>query len=471
MAANNRRARRRRVPYSIDLQHSATVSNVVVSSAAVVVEDVLRTMTNQGSARAAQRLRPRRRRSVRDVYRELGSIYFRRAYRMTYISFKRLAALLRPLISASTGYKGTPRYCPNGPIPPDVRLACAIRWFAGGSTYDIMTTFGVSHTDTINSYWYVVDAVNQHPGFTISYPDDHDKQRSIAAGFAEVSSAGFGCCSGAVDGIMIWTHKPSMKDCFNVGCSPGKFLCGRKKKYGLNCQAVCDVRGRFLDISILYPGSTSDCLAFEGMSLFHRLEQGILAPELCLFGDNAYLNTAYMATPYAGVSGGTKDAYNFYHSQLRIRIEFAFGMLTHRWAILRSAIPVNVTVQKTVALVLALAKLHNYCIDEKEASCDAAYGSAIDEWRNELTGAVPLVETNQQYAPDNASTTIGTVTPHQLLDGGNHFDDIGLNGRYNRQRRYNYLSRINGSPLPRERLHSHVADTGITRPTPQPSRR
>jgi hypothetical protein len=101
---------------------------------------------------------------------------------------------------------------------------------------------------------------------------------------------------------------------------------------------------------ILYPGSTSDCLAFKGVLLFQKLDEGILAPGLCIFGDKAYLNTPNMATPYAAVSGGTKDAYNFYHSQLRIRIECTFGMLTHRWAILRSAIPMNVTVQKTAQL-------------------------------------------------------------------------------------------------------------------------
>ena len=78
---------------------------------------------------------------------------------------------------------------------------------------------------------------------------------------------------------------------------------------------------------LVYPGSTSDCLAFKGMSMFQKLEQGILAPGLCLFGDNAYMNTQYMATPYAAVSGGTKDAYNFYHSQLRI--ECTFSILTH----------------------------------------------------------------------------------------------------------------------------------------------
>jgi hypothetical protein len=57
----------------------------------------------------------------------------------------------------------------------------------------------------------------------------------------------------------------------------------------------------------MYPGSTSDCLTFEGMALFQKLEGDILAPGLCIFGDNAYLNTSYVATPYANVSGGTKD--------------------------------------------------------------------------------------------------------------------------------------------------------------------
>jgi hypothetical protein len=32
----------------------------------------------------------------------------------------------------------------------------------------------------------------------------------------------------------------------------------------------------------------------------------MLAPDLCLFGDNSYLNTPYMAAPYAAVSSGTK---------------------------------------------------------------------------------------------------------------------------------------------------------------------
>jgi hypothetical protein len=67
-----------------------------------------------------------------------------------------------------------------------------------------MTTFGLSHTDALESCWYVVDAVNTHPSLTIVYPDDHKEQHSIVAhGFSQVLAAAFGCCAGAIDGILI----------------------------------------------------------------------------------------------------------------------------------------------------------------------------------------------------------------------------------------------------------------------------
>lgn len=82
---------------------------------------------------------------------------------------------------------------------------------------------------------------------------------------------------------------------------------------------------------------------------------------------------------------------------------------------------------KTGALVHAIAKRDNYCVDEKEPPGDDAYGSAVDERRNEVTGALPLVERtlhHMQEFIDDRST--GTVTPVQLLDGRNHIGDIGL---------------------------------------------
>jgi hypothetical protein len=55
----------------------------------------------------------------------------------------------------------------------------------------------------MNSFWFVMDAIDKHLAFAFIYPTDHNNQRTIAAAFSEVSSAGFACCAGAVDDILI----------------------------------------------------------------------------------------------------------------------------------------------------------------------------------------------------------------------------------------------------------------------------
>jgi hypothetical protein len=102
------------------------------------------------------------------------------------------------------------------------------------------------------------------------------------------------------------------------GVGRKKFLCGRKGKFGLNCQAISDVHGRILDMSIVYGGVSSDCLAFEGSDIYHHLERGLLHDNSVLFGNNAYLNSKFMVTPFPNVSSGSKDDFNFFHSQLCI---------------------------------------------------------------------------------------------------------------------------------------------------------
>ena len=55
---------------------------------------------------------------------------------------------------------------------------------------------------------------------------------------------------------------------------------------------------------------------------------------MVLIGDNAYVKLKYMAMPIEGARPGFEDDYNFYHSQCRIIIECAFGILVQRWGIL-----------------------------------------------------------------------------------------------------------------------------------------
>ena len=86
-----------------------------------------------------------------------------------------------------------------------------------------------------------------------------------------------------------------------------------------------------------------------------------------------------MATHY-WTPNTAKDNYNFYHSQLGINVECAFGMLVQRWSILRRPLPAAMGIHKITALTFCLCKLHNFLLDDKEKiaprTCqDAAYGA------------------------------------------------------------------------------------------------
>jgi len=147
----------------------------------------------------------------------------------------------------------------------------------------------------------------------IDFPKEHEEQIKIAKEFEEISSAQFRNCVGAIDGMLIWINKPNEEECAKVGVGSGKLFCGRKKKFGLNLQATVTSSRKFIALSIKYAGSSSDFMAFKNSDLRRELETSdFLYPGLCLLGDNAYVNTKYMATPYPNVKQGSKDAYNFY---------------------------------------------------------------------------------------------------------------------------------------------------------------
>jgi hypothetical protein len=123
---------------------------------------------------------PRRRQSVQEVYNTMGPLFFCRAFRMTLDSFWHLHAILLPhirtAVSNNSEYKckggreggnySLPPI-PNGPIFTSTRLGAAIRYFAGGSPYNIIFMFGISYVQVMTSVWIVVEAINICPQFNI----------------------------------------------------------------------------------------------------------------------------------------------------------------------------------------------------------------------------------------------------------------------------------------------------------------
>jgi hypothetical protein len=242
-------------------------------------------------------------------------------------------------------------------------------------------------------------------------------------------------------------------------------------------QAVCDANRKFLYVEIQHPGSTSDYLAFATSGLMRKLETpGFLAPELAIFGDNAYVNTPYMASPFKGVSSGPEDAYNFFQSQLRIVIECAFGMLVHRWGILRKAMPNNISIARTGQLVISLCKLHNFCIDERQCSNSSTTSSissrpncapeplADDVANIALDGGLIFPRFDRQQSISETGFDSERDRVDALLDGGHHFDDVH---RFTRER---LAKQYEGQEdLPRTRLLEIVVQNDYRRPRPKGS--
>ena len=81
----------------------------------------------------------------------------------------------------------------------------------------------------------------------------------------------------------------------------------------MNLQAICNDKKRFIYISIKYGACSSDHIAFAVSDLMQKLlVAGFLADGLVLFGDNAYVNTIFMVTPYPNTTQDTpRDSYIF----------------------------------------------------------------------------------------------------------------------------------------------------------------
>ena len=427
-----------------------------------------RRRTRKGSKLGSRNIR-RQRKTIECIYREMGPIYFRRAYRMSKSSFDKLLTTIHGYLRSSLLFPRQTQNAPNGTIPISTRLAIAIRFFAGGDAYDISTIFGVSHTQVFVSIDAVIDAVNCCPALSISFPTCHNEQRQIAAEFEAYSAAGVKGCCGCIDGLLIWTHQPTEAECEEIGVGSSKFMCGRKLKFGLNLQAVCDSKLRFLDISILFGGATSDLLSFECSNLRHLLgTEGFLAPDLYLFGDNAYINQTWFATPYPNVHGSDqqddihkqKDTYNFYHSNIRVKIECAFGLLVNRWGFLRKKAPQKYTMQKTISTVSCLCRLHNFLINEtisnntQEDTISVPPHICEDDLNLRLEGAAPLTTYH------NEDTTF--LTADQLRNPGHHTRD---HDRRAMRQRANRAAQQLHTVMPRDVLCQMFADEGLRRPT------
>ena len=127
-----------------------TMASTVIGPAVIAAAVHHRKKRERGRQRTVRLAQQRERIPVMSVYNTMGPQIFRRAFRMTLDGFWRLYSILLPHIRTAINRKRdyqckggreggnyTLPPIPNGPISPSIRLGAALRYFAGGSAYDI----------------------------------------------------------------------------------------------------------------------------------------------------------------------------------------------------------------------------------------------------------------------------------------------------------------------------------------------
>ena len=138
-------------------------------------------------------------------------------------------------------------------------------------------------------------------------------------------------CVVCIDGFFQRCNRPTKKEVANVI----SYYSGHYESYGLNCQACVKPDLQFMYFGVVSPGSTNDNISYtQADELKAALTS--LPPGLFGLGDAAYTLSEHLLIPFTGSDrlDPAQDAFNYYLSQLRIRVETAFGRLVKKFGIL-----------------------------------------------------------------------------------------------------------------------------------------
>ena len=165
---------------------------------------------------------------------------FNVTFRMSQVSFQKLAELLRPALSVNE----SPSYCAlsgSGLVLPELVIAMSLRWLAGGQWQDIEKVYGVNRSHFYFLGRKFMDAVMACPVLQIRPPDasDIDGLKRLALHFDAAT-----CFKARLQGLC-WISEPE-----NVLA----YYSGHYRHDSLNIQAMSNHCGKFLYFAVAAPG-------------------------------------------------------------------------------------------------------------------------------------------------------------------------------------------------------------------------
>ena len=288
---------------------------------------------------------------------------FERYYRMSPQSIEKLLALLGPRLEIdqvkSRNRTGT------DPITPKMQITVMISYMAGYSYLPSMKVIGISKSAFFAIIYRLIHVLLTTDFLALRFPATAQEQKTMAKSFQNLSNGGIiKGCVGCVDGWLCQIQTPRRNEVGRVQ----SFFSGHYQTYGVNVQACCDSASRFTAFTCNSSGSCGDSIAF----LNWKLAQVAAAFDAgyYLIGDNAYTNRNWLLTPFVRsmIASPFHDSYNFHLSQVRIRIEMAFGLLVNKWRIFKK--PLQVKFSNVHKIIHAGMVLHNFCINERTEEVD-----------------------------------------------------------------------------------------------------
>jgi hypothetical protein len=188
-------------------------------------------------------------------------------------------------------------------------------------------------------------------------------------------------CVGALNGLTLFASAPTASEAKNVLA----YYSGYYKHGSLNVQALSDYRGKFLNFPVAAPGSFYDSYALALTRLKNWIDS--LPSGLYVLANNAYIVSDHVLIPFSGTQQHVpqNSSYNYFLSQMRIRVEQAFGQFSLIWRIIRKPFETRLT---TFSILLGTcATLRNFIFDT--------------EWQQneEVTSAGVVGNLNEIYRP------------------------------------------------------------------------
>ena len=318
-----------------------------------------------------------KRKSFSEITNYLSERLFRRMFRIRRTSFFKLCGIIGDKVGDddfksekntrtpiktddATSFRG-------GEISGELCMGVFLRLLAGSSYLDLFMIYGMCPSSVYNSFHKSTIWINN----TLEFPlvqalQDENTQyfEELSRAFSYDSEGTYNGCIGALDGVVLQIKRPSLTEILR---DPGAYFC-RKEYFALNCQAIFDVKKRIIWLSSRHIGSCHDSRAFTDTQLYELLlekKEYLRRNEFFFVGDSAYDLESFLLIPFENAEPQSdKDAYNYYYSNYRIRIECTFGELIMRFGLFWRTLKMNL--EDVGDIVNAAALLHNFIVDERE---------------------------------------------------------------------------------------------------------